>query len=95
MWVAAFGVVVFVVCFAPVPLQIVDLSGATRLRRALTDTFNGSTSIVIRRRISGISVSTALSALRISARLCPFEEELHSVLAPQAAEGRGRRTENR
>ena len=25
MWVAAFGVVVFVVCFAPVPLQIVDL----------------------------------------------------------------------
>ena len=30
MWVAALGVVVFVVCFAPVPLQIVDLSVATR-----------------------------------------------------------------
>lgn len=29
MWVAALGVVVFVVCFAPVPLQIVDLSVAT------------------------------------------------------------------
>ena len=29
MWVATFGVVVFVICFAPVPLQIVDLSVAT------------------------------------------------------------------
>jgi len=27
MWVAAFGVVIFVVCFAPVPLQIIDLAG--------------------------------------------------------------------
>jgi hypothetical protein len=27
MWVAALGVVVFVICFAPVPLQIIDLPG--------------------------------------------------------------------
>ena len=27
MWVAALGVVVFVICFAPVPLQIIDLAG--------------------------------------------------------------------
>jgi membrane-associated protease RseP (regulator of RpoE activity) len=27
VWVAAFGVVVFVICFAPVPLQIIDLAG--------------------------------------------------------------------